>query len=468
MATATSASTNNQGSQGENTGRWTAEEHSLFLEGLELHGKGWKKIAGLIKSRTVVQIRTHAQKYFQKLAKAKQNGEDVGMSAGANGGNGHSSVLGPNGGVGGATNGGGTGNLSSQSSNNQAVKRRKRVSGTKRKAISSVVASVRREENKKKQAVQKKFDDSSGVNHKPSVAAVSTTRASYNRGSSVTNNDDFGGTDQTLIPFVAPALTPYVMPYDVTNLQASGVNNCGSQPSGTTDCDGIESHNHGAILEDSLFRYLTPTPIAPLDNAPVNQVARVAGANPITVPAPNTANNLAGGEISPTAVIDLDMYTSWTDPSKEPPEWYSKGSDVDTLLDVADNLDWLADTGDFNETYEEAERLDMMHSSQDSSLKHSSSIPSQANPFYACSINTATMSTNTLPLIDYGADVVVPPLPSLFDGDVTDDSNGIACMKVQSPVLSSSPSMTNLVSTNEPLFSSPIEESDFVSCIMNE
>lgn len=39
-----------------------------------MHGKGWKKIAKLIKTRTVVQIRTHAQKYFQKLAKAKKNG----------------------------------------------------------------------------------------------------------------------------------------------------------------------------------------------------------------------------------------------------------------------------------------------------------------------------------------------------------------------------------------------------------
>lgn len=55
----------------ENTGRWTAEEHRLFLQGLELHGKGWKKIASLIRTRTVVQIRTHAQKYFQKLAKAR-------------------------------------------------------------------------------------------------------------------------------------------------------------------------------------------------------------------------------------------------------------------------------------------------------------------------------------------------------------------------------------------------------------
>ena len=43
-----------------------------------MYGKGWKKIAGLIKTRTVVQIRTHAQKYFLKLAKARQNGDSGG------------------------------------------------------------------------------------------------------------------------------------------------------------------------------------------------------------------------------------------------------------------------------------------------------------------------------------------------------------------------------------------------------
>ena len=79
MSTISSSSAMNNcgiGAAGENTGRWTAEEHRLFLQGLDEHGKGWKKIAALIKSRTVVQIRTHAQKYFQKLAKARQNGED--------------------------------------------------------------------------------------------------------------------------------------------------------------------------------------------------------------------------------------------------------------------------------------------------------------------------------------------------------------------------------------------------------
>jgi SHAQKYF class myb-like DNA-binding protein len=54
-------------------GRWTNEEHRLFLHGLQLHNKQWKLIADLVKTRTVVQIRTHAQKYFQKLEKMSQS-----------------------------------------------------------------------------------------------------------------------------------------------------------------------------------------------------------------------------------------------------------------------------------------------------------------------------------------------------------------------------------------------------------
>lgn len=54
-------------------GRWTNEEHQLFLEGLKIHKKQWKLIAELIKTRTVVQIRTHAQKYFQKLLKSAKS-----------------------------------------------------------------------------------------------------------------------------------------------------------------------------------------------------------------------------------------------------------------------------------------------------------------------------------------------------------------------------------------------------------
>ncbi len=50
-------------------GRWTQEEHSLFVEGLRLYGREWKKIGAMITTRTVTQIRTHAQKHFAKESK---------------------------------------------------------------------------------------------------------------------------------------------------------------------------------------------------------------------------------------------------------------------------------------------------------------------------------------------------------------------------------------------------------------
>jgi SHAQKYF class myb-like DNA-binding protein len=60
----------------EHTGRWTREEHDAFLHALKQYGKEWKKVAAKVKTRTVVQTRTHAQKYFQKLQKANQPGGD--------------------------------------------------------------------------------------------------------------------------------------------------------------------------------------------------------------------------------------------------------------------------------------------------------------------------------------------------------------------------------------------------------
>jgi SHAQKYF class myb-like DNA-binding protein len=61
----------------EHTGRWTKEEHEAFLSALKMYGKEWKKVAAKVKTRTVVQTRTHAQKYFQKLSKASGGTEDA-------------------------------------------------------------------------------------------------------------------------------------------------------------------------------------------------------------------------------------------------------------------------------------------------------------------------------------------------------------------------------------------------------
>lgn len=287
----TAQSVSSSGSvQGENTGRWTAEEHRLFLQGLEQHGKGWKKIASLIKSRTVVQIRTHAQKYFQKIAKARQNGDD--------------------------------GEVSMENRENAVLSTsaKKKKSGTKRKAIASVVAS----------------------------AAVEAKKQATDKAKCMMGADP-------VIPlsFVAPALTPFV---HVSNLGTAELTEGQVTPTESTvshTSTGVPSFTSshgtvsGAALEDSLFRFLTPMP----NDSQVNVIARQAGANPITVPSESAKTNHAQydeGEISPTGVVDFPSDWAW---SEDPPSWYTKGADVDELLNEADALDWLADSGDLNETY---------------------------------------------------------------------------------------------------------------------
>ncbi|VVB12996.1 unnamed protein product [Arabis nemorensis] len=48
---------------------WTEGEHDKFLEALQLFDRDWKKIEDFIGSKTVIQIRSHAQKYFLKVQK---------------------------------------------------------------------------------------------------------------------------------------------------------------------------------------------------------------------------------------------------------------------------------------------------------------------------------------------------------------------------------------------------------------
>ena len=87
----------------------------------------------------------------------------------------------------------------------------------------------------------------------------------------------------------------------------------------------------------------------PTSGQNVNDVARQAGANPITLPSGNKVTQPHYvGEVSPTGVIDFPSNWAW---NSQQPEWYAKGSDVDELLNEAEALDWLADSGDLNENY---------------------------------------------------------------------------------------------------------------------
>lgn len=296
-ATPASGSTASTGGAGENTGRWTAEEHRLFLQGLEQHGKGWKKIASLIKSRTVVQIRTHAQKYFQKLAKARQNGEEGDVSMEGRG-------VGSNGG--GMAMGAGTAHLANGGTGTGS-KRRRQTTGTKRKAISSVVASAQREGKR--------------------LAAASPTVV------------------QAPLPAVAPALSPFVYPMPKQQ----------TVPSITTSHGTISC----AALENSLFRFLTPASgeahtVSP-STVPNSSPSYNTQPTSITVPGipgvVKSAQQPFAGDVSPTGVDQInDFPTNWI--SGDLPSWYAKGSDLDEILDEAEALDWLADSGDLNENYE--------------------------------------------------------------------------------------------------------------------
>ena len=48
-------------------GKWTHAEHLAFLNAVKVHGKNWVAVSKAMKKRTVLQVRTHAQKFFIKV-----------------------------------------------------------------------------------------------------------------------------------------------------------------------------------------------------------------------------------------------------------------------------------------------------------------------------------------------------------------------------------------------------------------
>ena len=50
-------------------GNWTKEEHQRFIESIFIFGFDWKKMEQYIQTRTIVQVRSHSQKFIYKLKK---------------------------------------------------------------------------------------------------------------------------------------------------------------------------------------------------------------------------------------------------------------------------------------------------------------------------------------------------------------------------------------------------------------
>jgi hypothetical protein len=59
------------------TGNWTEEEHSVFLEGLKIHGSSKpSKIAKMLETRTVMQVYTHIKDYIEQQVQSGNDDDD--------------------------------------------------------------------------------------------------------------------------------------------------------------------------------------------------------------------------------------------------------------------------------------------------------------------------------------------------------------------------------------------------------
>ncbi|CAI2360581.1 unnamed protein product [Moneuplotes crassus] len=61
--------TKGEGKGPKTTGRWKTHEHKLFVDCLKKYGKDWSKLEKSVPTRTSIQIRSHAQHYFDNIKK---------------------------------------------------------------------------------------------------------------------------------------------------------------------------------------------------------------------------------------------------------------------------------------------------------------------------------------------------------------------------------------------------------------
>eukprot|EP00826_Nyctotherus_ovalis_P063348 TRINITY_DN9284_c0_g1_i2.p1 TRINITY_DN9284_c0_g1~~TRINITY_DN9284_c0_g1_i2.p1 ORF type:complete len:253 (-),score=53.40 TRINITY_DN9284_c0_g1_i2:229-987(-) len=58
-------------------GKWTREEHTRFMDAYANYGKNWKKIQEYVATRTITQVRSHAQKCLSGSSTTRRHSKDA-------------------------------------------------------------------------------------------------------------------------------------------------------------------------------------------------------------------------------------------------------------------------------------------------------------------------------------------------------------------------------------------------------
>lgn len=50
-------------------GQWKKMEHDRFMKALAKYGQDWHRVSKYIKTRSIAQVKSHAQKFFKAMSK---------------------------------------------------------------------------------------------------------------------------------------------------------------------------------------------------------------------------------------------------------------------------------------------------------------------------------------------------------------------------------------------------------------
>ncbi len=54
--------------KGGKAGKWNKTEHERFIKALAKYGKNWSMIQKCVQTRSLIQVRSHAQKLFLSMS----------------------------------------------------------------------------------------------------------------------------------------------------------------------------------------------------------------------------------------------------------------------------------------------------------------------------------------------------------------------------------------------------------------